>query len=204
MPIAIIDYGMANLRSVQKAFEQVGADARIISTPDEIRHADRIVLPGVGAFADAVRTLREKELAPPILDHIKSGKPVLGICLGLQMLFDVSYEDGQHQGLGVIPGKTVRFDVDQTMNLKVPHMGWNQLNVERPSPLYKGLPENPSVYFVHSYFVVPEDPSVVATTTDYGRPFVSSVWRDNVVATQFHPEKSQRVGLQILKNFAAM
>jgi glutamine amidotransferase len=204
MSIAIIDYGMANLRSVQKAFEQVGADARIISTPDEIRRADRIVLPGVGAFADAVRTLREKELAPPILDHIKSGKPFLGICLGLQMLFDASYEDGEHQGLGVIPGKTVRFDVDQTMSLKVPHMGWNQLNVQRPSPLFKDLPENPSVYFVHSYHVVPGNPSVIATTTDYGRPFVSSVWRDNVVATQFHPEKSQKVGLQILKNFAAM
>jgi glutamine amidotransferase len=204
MPIAIIDYGMANLRSVQKAFEQVGADARIISTPDEIRRADRIVLPGVGAFADAVRTLREKELAPPILDHIRSGKPFLGICLGLQMLFDVSYEDGEHQGLGVIPGKTVRFDVDRTLNLKVPHMGWNQLNVVRPSPLYKDLPANPSVYFVHSYHVVPADASVIATTTDYGPPFVSSVWRDNVVATQFHPEKSQKVGLQILKNFAAM
>ena len=204
MPIAIIDYGMANLRSVQKAFEQVGADARIISTPDEIRHADRIVLPGVGAFADAVRTLREKELAPPILDHIRAGRPFLGICLGLQMLFDVSYEDGEHQGLGVIPGKTVRFDVDQTMGLKVPHMGWNQLAIQKRSPLMKDLPDQCSVYFVHSYHVVPQGENVIATTTDYGRPFVSSVWRDNVVATQFHPEKSQKVGLQILKNFAAM
>jgi glutamine amidotransferase len=204
MPIAIIDYGMANLRSVQKAFEQVGADARIISTPDEIHRADRIVLPGVGAFADAVRTLREKDLALPILDHIRSGRPFLGICLGLQMLFDTGYEDGEHQGLGVIPGKTIRFDVDKTQNLKVPHMGWNQLNVVRPSPLFKDLPETASVYFVHSYHVVPEDPTVIATTTDYGPPFVSSICRDNIVATQFHPEKSQRVGLQILKNFAAM
>jgi len=204
MPIAIIDYGMANLRSVQKAFEHVGVTAHIISRPDEIHHADRIVLPGVGAFADAVQTLREKELAPPILEHIKSGKPFLGICLGLQMLFDASYEDGVHQGLGVLAGKTIRFDVDQTLNLKVPHMGWNQLNLQRPSPLYKDLPANPSVYFVHSYHVVPEDPTVIATTTDYGPPFVSSIWRDNIVATQFHPEKSQKIGLQILKNFAAM
>ena len=204
MPIAIIDYGMANLRSVQKAFEQVGVTAHIISTPEEIRRADRIVLPGVGAFADAVQTLREKELAPPILEHIKSGKPFLGICLGLQMLFDASYEDGVHQGLGVIRGKTIRFDVDQTLNLKVPHMGWNQLNLQRPSPIFKDLPQTPSVYFVHSYHVVPEDPTVIATTTDYGPPFVSSIWRDNIVATQFHPEKSQKIGLQILKNFAAM
>jgi len=202
--IGIIDYGMANLRSVQKAFETVGARAQIISTPEEIDHADKIVLPGVGAFADAVRTLREKELAGPILSHIDQGKPFLGICLGLQMLFDVGYEDGQHQGLGVLKGKCVRFDVDDTLHLKVPHMGWNQLQVRRPSPLYKDLPDGAGVYFVHGYHVVPDDDSVVATTTDYGRPFVSSVWRDNVMATQFHPEKSQRVGLKILSNFAAM
>ena len=202
--IGIIDYGMANLRSVQKAFETVGARAQIISTPEEIDHADKIVLPGVGAFADAVRTLREKELAGPILSHIDQGKPFLGICLGLQMLFDVGYEDGQHQGLGVLKGKCVRFDVDDTLHLKFPHMGWNQLQVRRPSPLYKDLPDGAGVYFVHGYHVVPDDDSVVATTTDYGRPFVSSVWRDNVMATQFHPEKSQRVGLKILSNFAAM
>src|SRR3974390_3204085 len=125
--ISIIDYGMANLRSVQKGFEQVGAQAEIISKPEEIRKSSRIVLPGVGAFADAVRTLREHDLVAPILDHIKSGRPFLGICLGLQMLFDVGYEDGTHQGLGVLGGKCIRFDVDQTMGLKVPHMGWNQL-----------------------------------------------------------------------------
>jgi glutamine amidotransferase len=204
MSIGIIDYGMANLRSVQKAFETVGADARIISTPAEIERADRVVLPGVGAFADAVRTLREKELAGPILSHIERGKPFLGICLGLQMLFDVGYEDGEHAGLGVLKGKCVRFDVDDTMGLKVPHMGWNQLEVRRPSPLFKDLPEGAGVYFVHGYHVVPDDESVVATTTDYGRPFVSSVWRDNVMATQFHPEKSQKVGLKILANFAAI
>jgi glutamine amidotransferase len=204
MSISIIDYGMANLRSVQKAFESVGAPASIISAPEEIDRADRIVLPGVGAFADAVRTLREQNLAGPILRHIERGRPFLGICLGLQMLFDVGYEDGEHRGLGVLKGACVRFDVDRTMGLKVPHMGWNQLDVARPSPLFKDLGDRPSVYFVHGYHVVPTDPAVVATTTDYGRPFVSSVWRDNVMATQFHPEKSQRVGLKILASFAAI
>ena len=202
MSIGIIDYGMANLRSVQKGFEAAGAGARIISRPEEIERAEKIVLPGVGAFADAVRTLREKELAGPILRHIDKGKPFLGICLGLQMLFDVGYEDGVHEGLHVLPGKCVRFDVDERGGLKVPHMGWNQLDVVRRSPLFKDLPEGAGVYFVHSYYVVPHDSSVVATTTDYGGSFVSSVWRDNVMATQFHPEKSQKVGLQILKNFA--
>jgi imidazole glycerol-phosphate synthase subunit HisH len=204
MSIAIIDYGMANLRSVQKAFEQVGCGARIISRPEEIDAAERIVLPGVGAFADAVVTLREKELAGPILRHIERGKPFLGICLGLQMLFDVGYEDGVHQGLGLLRGSCVRFDVDQTMGLKVPHMGWNQLGVKRRAPIFRDLPEGGNVYFVHGYHVVPEDESVIATTTDYGRPFVSSIWRDNVMATQFHPEKSQKVGLGILANFAAI
>jgi len=204
MSIAIIDYGMANLRSVQKAFEHVGTHAQIISTPQEIEQADKIVLPGVGAFQDAIRTLREKELAEPIVRHIQRGKPFLGICLGLQMLFDVGYEDGEHRGLGVLKGKCVRFDVDETMGLKVPHMGWNQLNVRKPSPILRDLPAGCGVYFVHSYHVVPDDKSVIATTTDYGQPFVSSVWRDNLVATQFHPEKSQKVGMQILANFAEM
>jgi glutamine amidotransferase len=204
MRIAIIDYGMANLRSVQKAFEQVGHRAEIISQPEQIDAADKVVLPGVGAFQDAVATLRANHLAEPIVRHIKGGKPFLGICLGLQMLFDVGYEDGEHRGLGVLPGRCVRFDVDDAMGLKVPHMGWNQLDVRRPSPLYRGLAEGAGVYFVHAYHVEPDDPNVVATTTDYGRPFVSSVWRDNVMATQFHPEKSQKVGLQILSNFAGM
>jgi len=202
--ISIIDYGMANLRSVQKGFEHVGVPAEIITRPEQIRKAERIVLPGVGAFADAVRTLREQELAGPIVEHIHTGKPFLGICLGLQMLFDVGYEDGTHEGLGVLKGTCVRFDVDQAMGLKVPHMGWNQLTAKRASPLLRDLPAECSVYFVHSYHVVPDEASVIATTTDYGRPFVSSVWRDNLVATQFHPEKSQKVGLKILENFARM
>lgn len=202
MNVSILDYGMANLRSVQKAFEHVGADARIISTPEEVERCEKLVLPGVGAFADAVRWLREKNLAETIVRHIESGKPFLGICLGLQMLFDVGYEDGEHQGLGILRGKCVRFDVDQTISLKVPHMGWNQLQFKKPSPLLRDLPDNSAVYFVHGYHVVPEDESIIATTTDYGRPFVSSIWRDNLMATQFHPEKSQKVGLRMLENFA--
>ena len=204
MSIAIIDYGMANLRSVQKAFEQVGHAAAVISEPEQIDRADKIVLPGVGAFQDAVATLRQKHLDEPILRHIARGKPFLGVCLGLQMLFDVGYEDGEHQGLGVLRGKCIRFDVDTTLGLKVPHMGWNQLQIQRPSPILRDLPENCGVYFVHCYHVVPADAAVIATTTDYGRPFVSSIWRDNVFATQFHPEKSQKVGLQILANFAGL
>jgi glutamine amidotransferase len=204
MSIAIIDYGMANLRSVQKAFEQVGVGAQIISKPEDIGCAEKIVLPGVGAFADAIRTLRGQNLDQPILEHIRRGKPFLGICLGLQMLVDVSFEDGEHQGLGVIKGKCVRFDVDSRLGLKVPHMGWNQLDARRASPLLRDLPPGCGVYFVHSYHVVPDDPSVIATMTDYGGPFVSSIWRENVLATQFHPEKSQKIGLQILANFAGM
>src|SRR5438045_2737282 len=152
---------MANLRSVQKAFETVGASARIVSRPDDVRAAERVVLPGVGAFKDAIATLRASGLAEPVLEHITSGKPFLGICLGLQMLFDVGYEDGEHKGLGVIPGKCVRFTVDQTQGLKVPHMGWNQLQIERPSPLFRGVEPDAGVYFVHSYHVVPTAASFV-------------------------------------------
>ena len=204
MTVSIVDYGMANLRSVQKALAEVGVEAAIVSEPEQIEAAERIILPGVGAFADAVATLRSKHLVEPILQHIQRGRPMLGICLGLQMLFDVGYEDGEHRGLGVFGGTCERFDVDTTLGLKVPHMGWNQLNVERASPLLRDIPAGAGVYFVHGYHVVPTDPDIIATTTDYGRPFVSSVWRDNVMATQFHPEKSQKIGLQMLSNFAAM
>lgn len=204
MNLAILDYGMANLRSVQKGFEHMGHRAEIVSKPEQFQQADRLVLPGVGAFQDAVAMLRERGFVEPILRHINAGKPFLGICLGLQMLFDVGYEDGEHLGLGVLKGKCRRFDVDATLGLKVPHMGWNQLNVLRPSPLLNGLEPNASVYFVHSYYVEAADPAIVATTTDYGRPFTSSIWRNNIVATQFHPEKSQKVGLKMLDNFARM
>jgi glutamine amidotransferase len=182
----------------------VGVPAQLVTDADSIRRAERVVLPGVGAFRDCIDALRNSGLTQSVLDAINSGKPFLGICVGLQMLFDVGFEDGEHKGLGVLKGKCVRFDVDQTLGLKVPHMGWNQLTVRRPSPLVKDLPEGCGVYFVHSYHVVPEDDAIIATTTDYGRPFVSSVWKENVVATQFHPEKSQKVGLQILGNFARM
>lgn len=204
MSLAIIDYGMANLRSVQKAFEQVGHPAAIIGNPEDAKKFDRIVLPGVGAFKDAIRTLRSSGFVEPLKNHISAGRPFLGICLGLQMLFDVGYEDGEHAGMGVLRGKCVRFDVDDTMGLKVPHMGWNQLKFETPSPLFKGLADGSNVYFVHGYHVTPGDSSVIATTTDYGRPFVSSIRRDNLFATQFHPEKSQKVGLRILENFATL
>ncbi len=204
MKIAIIDYDMANLRSVQKAFERVGAAANVVREPADVARADRVVLPGVGGFGDAVRTLRDRGLAEPIIEHIRAGRPFLGICLGLQMLFDVGYEEGEHKGLGVVPGRCVRFDVDTTQRLKVPHMGWNQLTPKKASPLMKDIPRNSSVYFVHSYHVEPADESIVATTTIYGRAFVSSICADNIVATQFHPEKSQSIGLKMLANFAAM
>jgi len=148
--------------------------------------------PASALFKDAVRTLREKEFAGPIVEHINAGKPFLGICLGLQMLFDVGYEDGMHQGLGVLRGTCVRFDVDSAMGLKVPHMGWNQLNFKRPSPLLRDLQTGCNVYFVHSYHVVPEDESVIATTTDYGRPFVSSICRDNLMLRSFTRKRARR------------
>ena len=205
MQIAIIDYGMANLRSVQKALERVGHSADITADPGSLSRYDRIVLPGVGAFKDAVATLRSAGFVDPIRRHIDAGRPFLGICLGLQMLFDSSDEDGLHEGLGIIPGRCTRFDVDSAFGLKVPHMGWNALTYASATcPLYRGLADGSNVYFVHSYHVEPADAGVVATTTDYGRPFVSSIAKGNVFATQFHPEKSQKVGLTILKNFAEM
>jgi glutamine amidotransferase len=198
--IAIVDYGMGNLRSVEKAFAKIGHPARVTNEPAVVRAAAKIVLPGVGAFRDAIAELRRRELVEPIQEAIAQGKPFLGICLGLQLLFDLSYEDGQYRGLGVIPGKVVRFDVPPPN--KVPHMGWNQIAIRRRPPLLQGLAEGTHVYFVHSYYVVPDDPSVIAAETDYGRPFTSIIWRDNVVATQFHPEKSQADGLRMLRNFA--
>ena len=204
MNIGILDYDMANLRSVQKAFEQVGAGAMIISTADQIKAVDKLVLPGVGAFADAVSTLRSRNLVDAIALHVKSGKPLLGICLGLQILFETGYEDGVHQGLGILKGNCIRFDVDQTKQLKVPHIGWNQLRFKTKSPLFAGLTEFSDVYFVHSYHVVPDDENIIASTTDYGGEFVSSIRKDNLMAVQFHPEKSQAVGLRMLANFAAI
>ncbi len=200
--IAIIDYQMGNLRSVQKGFEKVGHVATITSDPRELAAAEKIVLPGVGAFGDAIAELRKRELVKPIKDAIAAGKPFLGICLGLQLLFDVGYEGGEFEGLGVLRGKVIRFDLAPP--LKVPHMGWNQGTFKGQPPLLKGISESAFFYFVHSYYVVPEDSSIVAIETDYGHPFCAAVWQNNLFATQFHPEKSQADGLQILKNFAEL
>ncbi len=202
MVIGIVDYGMGNLRSVQKAFEQAGASAQIVQRPAELEACDRLVLPGVGAFKDAIANLRQRGLDGPITRHIERGRPFLGICLGLQLLFDYSEEDGRHSGLGIVPGGCIRFNVDRAFGLKVPHMGWNQLDFVYPSPLLQGLKTGCSVYFVHSYHVQPADEEIIATTTEYGRPFVSSIGRDNIAAMQFHPEKSQAAGLRMLENFA--
>jgi glutamine amidotransferase len=198
--ILIVDYGMANLRSVQKALEKVGHRAEISGDPNRVAEADKLVLPGVGAFRDAIAQLREAGLVGPIVDHIRAGKPFLGICLGLQLLFSKSYEDGEYPGLDLFPGEVVRFP--DVSGLKVPHMGWNHLRILRPAPLLRDLPPDPAVYFVHSYSAVPADANLVAAETDYPTPFASVIWHENVYATQFHPEKSQRVGLQMLKNFA--
>lgn len=200
--ISIVDYGMGNLRSVQKAFERLGVAAQIVTRPEDIAAADKLVLPGVGAFRDAIHELQRLQLVDSIKAHIANEKPFLGICLGLQMLFDVSYEDGEWPGLGVIPGKVVRFS--EHPELKVPHMGWNQLDVVGQPKLLEGIPQDAYFYFVHSYFVVPVEPSVVAATTDYGQKFVSMIARGNVYATQFHPEKSQAVGLKLLENFSKL
>lgn len=200
--ICILDYGMGNLRSVQKGFEKVGHEAIVTSDPAQVKAAAKVVLPGVGAFEDAIAELRRRDLVRPVLEAIDSGKPFLGICLGLQLLFEVSHENGRHQGLGVLKGEVVRFDLPQEYS--VPHMGWNQISIRRPPPILQGLANGTYTYFVHSYYVVPEDAQVIATETDYGGPFCSMVWRDNLYATQFHPEKSQSDGLKVLRNFAEL
>lgn len=196
--IAIIDYGMGNLRSVQKAFEGMGYQAMITRDRRIIADASHLVFPGVGAFPDCMRNIEQFGLVDPILEGIKQGKPFLGICLGMQLLFTESEEFGLHKGLDVIKGQVVRFPAK---GLKVPHMGWNQLRWRKSHPLLEGLPQEVYVYFVHSYYAVPDNPAVITTHTDYGIEFASSVTHDNLFACQFHPEKSQEVGLRILKNF---
>lgn len=200
--IAIIDYEMGNLRSVQKGFEHVGNVATITSDPAVLADAQKLVLPGVGAFRDAIAALRERKLVEPIRAAIGAGKPFLGICLGLQLLFDKSYEDGEYDGLGIVAGNVVRFSVPA--EYKVPHMGWNQIRFRRRPPIFAGIDDGAHFYFVHSYFVAPRDESVIATDTEYPKPFCSSIWRDNLFAVQFHPEKSQTAGLRVLKNFAEL
>lgn len=200
--ITIVDYQMGNLRSVQKAIERVGGTARISSDPDEIANADKLILPGVGAFGDAMTELKQRGLDGPILQFIDSGRPFLGICLGLQLLFERGYEHGEHAGLGVLAGEVIRFELPSPY--KVPHMGWNSVTRRSDAPLFGDISNGDYFYFVHSYFVVPDDPSVVALESDYGGPFCAAVHRDNVYATQFHPEKSQRAGLALLSAFESL
>ncbi len=195
--IALVDYGMGNLGSVDKALRRVGCEVTVTSHPEVVRQARGVVLPGVGAFDDCMANLRKRELIEPIREAIAAGIPFLGICLGLQLLFERSEEGGKCPGLGVFPGEVVRFRHD----LKIPHIGWNQVRTTRPVPHLAGVPSDSFVYFVHSYHVVPQDPSLIATTTDYGYEFVSSVQQGSLFACQFHPEKSQDVGLRILSNF---
>ena len=204
MSIAVIDYEMGNLRSVQKALERVGADAVITRDPDVIMGASAAVLPGVGAFGACMDNLRRHGLVEPVKIFVASGRPFLGICVGMQILFDESEEFGRVPGLGILPGKIVRFAADPEGKRKVPQMGWNALAIQKRAPHLAGIRDGAQVYFVHSYYPVPADRAVIATTTDYGVTFASSVWSDNVFATQFHPEKSQAVGLKILANFAAL
>lgn len=208
--IAIIDSGIANLRSVEKALLRLGAEATVIDDPRRLRDAAGIILPGVGAFADGIAKLQSCGFIEPLRREIERGKPTLGICLGLHFLFSESEEFGIHKGLELVRGRVVRFR-DGTPDpsasgtrLKIPHMGWNRLRIERPAPILAGLPDEPFFYFVHSYYVAPTDPMVTAATTEYGIRFTSVIWRDNLFATQFHPEKSQGAGLTLLQNFAAL
>lgn len=198
--IAIIDYGMGNLCSVQKALERIGAATQIIESPDILPDADKIILPGVGSFGDAMQELERRGFVIPLKQEVSSGKPLLGICLGLQVLFETSEESPGARGLGLIPGECRRFVTD----LKVPHMGWNQVRIKRRAPIFEGIEDGAYFYFVHSFYVIPREGKDVASTTDYALDFCSSVWRDNLFATQFHPEKSQETGLRFLENFVKL
>ncbi len=197
--IAVVDYGMGNLRSVQKAVEKVGFDSVLVDSPEGLEGVEKVVLPGVGAFRDAMQGLRDRGLIDPILRHIREEKPFLGICLGLHVLFTESEEDGPCKGLGVIPGKVVKF---RGNGLRIPHMGWNQVSFKKDVPITKGIPQDSYMYFVHSYYVCPDNPDEIAAVTEYGGEFPSAICKGNIFATQFHPEKSQANGLALIKNFA--
>ena len=202
--IALLDYGSGNLRSVHKSLLKVGATVRLVQHPDEIGDASGLVLPGVGAFDDCINALRKQELLEASRDFIRTGKPFLGICVGYQALFENSQEfNSCAAGLSVFKGSVIRFT--ERPGLKIPQIGWNRLDITLPDcPLYRDVPQGSYVYFVHSFYPQPMDPRIIATRTEYGDNFASSIWHDNVFATQFHPEKSQNVGLQLLKNFVAL
>jgi glutamine amidotransferase len=202
--VGIIDYQMGNLRSVSKGIERAGGIPVVCESYRDLKSATHIVLPGVGAFRDAIHELRRRDWVPFIQDWIQADRPFLGICLGLQLLLDVSFEGGEHQGLGIIPGQVIKFHFDPLVHgpLKVPHMGWNQVASHRVwDPMLRGLGPLPYFYFVHSYYAVPENPAHVYGETDYGVTFCCAAGRDNIFATQFHPEKSAAAGLQLYKNF---
>lgn len=201
MAIGIIDYGMGNLQSVQNALSFIGEEAFISSDIETLKKADKIILPGVGAFRDAIALIKEKKLDVFMKEATDAGVPLLGICLGMQLLFDSSTEFGYYEGLGLIPGEVVRFEVE---DLKVPHMGWNKLNIIKEAPLFCNLPDEAYVYFVHSYHLKASNEEVIAATTTYGYDVQIAAQAGNVYGLQFHPEKSGNVGLQILRNFAAL
>jgi len=202
--IAIVDYGMGNLRSVSKAFQSQGFPVVVTRNPDDISNASGLVLPGVGAFGDCVNNLEEYGLIDPILDFIDSGKPFLGICLGLQVLFEESEEAPGVKGLGLIKGKVVRFPDLKDEGLKVPHMGWNQIIIKKEVPILEGVQDDSWFYFVHSYYPSPEDGSVIAVKTFYGLEFTAAIQKNNIFASQFHPEKSSDLGLKMIRNFSAL
>lgn len=207
MAITIVDYGIGNLRSVQKALERIGFPAVLSSDPAEIERASKLILPGVGAFRACMDGLHRYKMVEPLLRFLETGRPFLGICVGMQLLFAQCEEFGSCEGLGIFRGTVVRFPVSDPRSgerLKVPHMGWNEIEIVKPAPILAGFSPGERVYFVHSYFPVPEDQEVVATRTCYGVSFASSVWRGHIFGTQFHPEKSQRVGLEILRCFGEL
>lgn len=199
--IAIIDYGMGNLFSVEKAFVKLGAEVVVTSNPEVVVAADKVVLPGVGAFGDCMENLRAYQMIDAIAEVVAKGTPFLSICLGLQVLFEGSEEDPEVKGLGIFPGMVRKIEAP---NLKIPHMSWNSLTFSGNSPLFANLPQESFVYFVHSYHAVPEDPSLITAVTDYGGSVTAAVGRGNVQAVQFHPEKSSSVGLAMLANFKEM
>ena len=202
--IALLDYGSGNLRSVEKALRKVGAEVRLVTRPEGLKEARAAVLPGVGAFDDCISAMQKQELLEGVKEFVATGRPFLGICVGYQALFERSEEfNSCAAGLGIFRGKVVRFE--EQPGLKIPQIGWNQLELARTDcPLFRGIENGSYVYFVHSFFPKPVEPSITATRTTYGETFASSIWRDNIFATQFHPEKSQQVGLRLLENFVAL